>query len=102
MLVELKKKKKENGNGNFLNHVFKSIKKFNVRLWYHTKNNNLFPKFRKELLPEVIKNAAFLSLLDFSRPVFVTSATLSKEESFRECALHATGKRNIQKKGKRK
>ena len=58
MLVGVKKQEKENGNGNFLNHVFKSIKKFNVRLWYHTKNNNLFPKFRKELLPEVIKNAA--------------------------------------------
>lgn len=58
MLVGVKKKEKENGNGNFLNHVFKSITKLNVRLWYHIKNNNLFPKFRKELHPEVIKNAA--------------------------------------------
>ena len=53
---------KGNGNGNFTNLVFKSIKNLmSDRCATQKKFNNLFTKFRKELLPDVIKNLENLS-----------------------------------------
>ena len=42
----------------FYKFCFEKCKKFNGRLLYHPppKINNLFTKFRKELLPDVMKN----------------------------------------------
>ena len=48
---------KGNGNGNFTNLLFKSIKNLMSDCCATDKKfNNLFTKFRKELLPDVIKN----------------------------------------------